>query len=206
MSKVSIFRKNDIIVVCVLLLLAAAGLFVFHLTHQDEGKKVRVTIDGELFGEYELLNEAVSGNEGNKGNKDRSESDTLFNGEKAGDSLAGEEKTDETAEDEQLDAIAGGEGYLNNGGGDKAVREDLESGSLEREGKNDDAKGHLEGAQRIEIPGKIGKCILFIENGKANMESADCPNQICVHHSAISLNGETIVCLPNRVVIEVVDG
>ena len=56
---------------------------------------------------------------------------------------------------------------------------------------------------RIEIPGKIGRCVLVIEDGKAYMEEADCPNQICVHHSAISHKGETIVCLPNRIVIEV---
>ena len=33
--------------------------------------------------------------------------------------------------------------------------------------------------------------------------SADCPDKICVHHSPISLDGETIVCLPHRMVITV---
>jgi hypothetical protein len=49
MEKTKLFRKNDIILVLVLLSLAAAGLFVFHLTHMGEGRKVRVTVDGELY-------------------------------------------------------------------------------------------------------------------------------------------------------------
>ncbi len=40
-------------------------------------------------------------------------------------------------------------------------------------------------------------------DGKVYMKDADCANQICVHHPAIQKSGETIVCLPNRVVIEV---
>ena len=44
-----------------------------------------------------------------------------------------------------------------------------------------------------------------IKNGKASMIKADCPDKICVNHAAISKKGETIVCLPHKVVIEVVD-
>ena len=44
----------------------------------------------------------------------------------------------------------------------------------------------------------------MIENGKVKMKEADCPDQICVHHRAISKNRETIVCLPNKVVVEIV--
>lgn len=35
------------------------------------------------------------------------------------------------------------------------------------------------------------------------MEEASCPDQICVHHKAISKNGESILCLPNEVYIEI---
>ena len=38
------------------------------------------------------------------------------------------------------------------------------------------------------------------------MISADCPDKLCVNQHAISSNGETIVCLPNKVVVEVEDG
>ena len=44
-----------------------------------------------------------------------------------------------------------------------------------------------------------------LNNGKASMIKADCPDKICVNHAAISKKGETIVCLPHKVVIEVVD-
>ncbi|MCR4991648.1 MAG: NusG domain II-containing protein [Lachnospiraceae bacterium] len=177
MKKVSIFRKNDIIIVLVLLSIAAAGLFVFHLTHMGEGRKVRVTVDGELFGEYAL---GTSG-----AGTDRSED---------GDSLP------------EFDAVAGGQGTL-----EMDVKSESQGNSkFDTAGKNSDntstdTSAGKENIQRIEIPGKVGKCILILSDGKANMESADCPNQICVHHSAISHTGETIVCLPNRVVIEVID-
>ena len=45
--------------------------------------------------------------------------------------------------------------------------------------------------------------LLIIKDGKAYIKSADCPDKICVHHKPISNVGETIVCLPNRVVIEI---
>ena len=42
-----------------------------------------------------------------------------------------------------------------------------------------------------------------IVNGKVRMTQADCPDQICVHTAEISRDGMTIVCLPNRVVLEI---
>ncbi len=45
-----------------------------------------------------------------------------------------------------------------------------------------------------------------IKDGKVDMTEADCPDQICVNHSRIYENGQTIVCLPNKVVIEIVSG
>ncbi|MBR4282202.1 MAG: NusG domain II-containing protein [Clostridia bacterium] len=47
---------------------------------------------------------------------------------------------------------------------------------------------------------------LIIEDGKAYVEMATCPDGICVDHSPIYRNGQSIVCLPNRVVITVVKG
>lgn len=45
---------------------------------------------------------------------------------------------------------------------------------------------------------------LVIRDGSAEMEWADCPDQICVDHSPIKNNGESIICLPNKVVISVI--
>ena len=45
--------------------------------------------------------------------------------------------------------------------------------------------------------------LVVIENGQVFVKSADCHNQICVRHRPISKKGETIVCLPNKVLIEI---
>ena len=55
--------------------------------------------------------------------------------------------------------------------------------------------------QEIEI--NHGTNILQIKNGKADMIEADCPDQLCVHQKKISMNHESIICLPNRVVVEI---
>ena len=44
---------------------------------------------------------------------------------------------------------------------------------------------------------------LVIKGGKAYMKTATCPDGICVEHRPIFRDGESIVCLPQRVVITV---
>lgn len=46
--------------------------------------------------------------------------------------------------------------------------------------------------------------VLEIKDGKADMVEADCPDKLCVHQKAISKDKETIVCLPNKVVVQVI--
>lgn len=46
--------------------------------------------------------------------------------------------------------------------------------------------------------------ICRIQEGKVRMIQADCPDQICVRTAEISVDGSTIVCLPNRVVLEII--
>ena len=43
--------------------------------------------------------------------------------------------------------------------------------------------------------------ILVIEDGRAYVSSATCPDGICASHKPIFRKGESIVCLPHRVVI-----
>ena len=38
------------------------------------------------------------------------------------------------------------------------------------------------------------------------MTEADCPDHLCMKQKKISKKGGTIVCLPNRVVLEIIDG
>jgi hypothetical protein len=44
---------------------------------------------------------------------------------------------------------------------------------------------------------------LIIKDGKAWVETASCPDGICAAHKPIYREGESIVCLPNKVVIAV---
>lgn len=46
--------------------------------------------------------------------------------------------------------------------------------------------------------------ILMIKQGEAKMTEADCPDKLCVHQKAVSVEKENIVCLPNRIVVTVV--
>ena len=51
-----------------------------------------------------------------------------------------------------------------------------------------------------------GENLLVISDGKAEIESASCPDGVCVRHYAISRDGESIICLPNRVVVTIRGG
>ena len=44
---------------------------------------------------------------------------------------------------------------------------------------------------------------LVIKDGKAYVETATCPDGICADHKPISREGESIVCLPHKVVITI---
>lgn len=46
--------------------------------------------------------------------------------------------------------------------------------------------------------------VVVIENGKVRVTEADCPDGICKNYRPISYVGETIICLPHKVVIEIV--
>ncbi len=51
-----------------------------------------------------------------------------------------------------------------------------------------------------------GKNLCVIKDGEAYMKEADCPDGLCVMEKPISKKGETIVCLPNRVILKVTEG
>lgn len=50
--------------------------------------------------------------------------------------------------------------------------------------------------------GGINKIV--VSEGSVFMSYADCPDELCVHTGKISKTGETIVCLPHRVVVEII--
>lgn len=63
--------------------------------------------------------------------------------------------------------------------------------------------------QSEDIPevSRDGSYNLFsVTEGVVAMESADCRDQICVRHKPISAAGESMICLPHRLVIEISGG
>jgi len=48
------------------------------------------------------------------------------------------------------------------------------------------------------------KNIIVIKDGQAYMAEADCPDKLCVNSKPISSRGQSIVCLPNRVVLKII--
>ena len=55
-------------------------------------------------------------------------------------------------------------------------------------------------------PATGGYNTLVIADGKARITEADCKDKICVKTYPISNPGETIVCLPHKLVVEVITG
>lgn len=59
--------------------------------------------------------------------------------------------------------------------------------------------------EKIELPDG-GYNVLEIKEGKADITEASCPDGICVNHRAVSKQSQSIVCLPNKVVVEIESG
>ena len=51
-----------------------------------------------------------------------------------------------------------------------------------------------------------GTNILVIEDGRAYLSDANCPDKLCVHQGKISRTGEVITCLPNKLTVTVYGG
>lgn len=56
------------------------------------------------------------------------------------------------------------------------------------------------------VPEGLGYNLLVVSGSDVSMEAADCRDQICVHHSPIRGRGESIICLPHKLVVEIAGG
>lgn len=56
----------------------------------------------------------------------------------------------------------------------------------------------------LKIAEGISYNLFSAADGIIAMEEADCKDQICVHHKPISSAGESIICLPHRLVVEII--
>lgn len=59
--------------------------------------------------------------------------------------------------------------------------------------------------EKIELPDGSYN-LLEIKDGKADITEASCPDGICVNHRAVNKQSQSIVCLPNKVVVEIENG
>ena len=57
--------------------------------------------------------------------------------------------------------------------------------------------------QTVEIQTEYGTNILEIKDGAAAMIEASCPDGYCMDQGSKNKNRQTIVCLPNKVVVEI---
>lgn len=57
--------------------------------------------------------------------------------------------------------------------------------------------------KELVIEGENGINRLIVKDGKADVTEASCPDKICVRQNPISRTGETIVCMPNRVIVTI---
>lgn len=55
------------------------------------------------------------------------------------------------------------------------------------------------------VEGPAGTNTVQVEPGRIRVSAADCPDQVCVHQGWISTGVVPIVCLPNRLVIQIED-
>lgn len=56
------------------------------------------------------------------------------------------------------------------------------------------------------IPDEGDFNLFSVADGVVRMEAADCRDQICVRHRAVSAVGESIICLPHKLVVEITTG
>lgn len=45
--------------------------------------------------------------------------------------------------------------------------------------------------------------LMVIQDGKVSVMEADCPDGLCTRQREISRNGESIICLPHKIVIQI---
>lgn len=57
----------------------------------------------------------------------------------------------------------------------------------------------------IDINTEYGNNEVHIENGEVQMQESDCKDKICMKMGKIKLTGDSIICLPNRLMVKIVE-
>ena len=63
-----------------------------------------------------------------------------------------------------------------------------------------------QGYRTLTVQGTLGSSTVAVEDGKVWMTESACRDKLCVGMGRIDSTGQSIVCLPNRVVIRITNG
>ncbi len=53
----------------------------------------------------------------------------------------------------------------------------------------------------VSVEARHGRVLISVENGRASIVESDCPKGICIHTGKIERSGQTIACVPNKLII-----
>ncbi len=71
-------------------------------------------------------------------------------------------------------------------------------------GQNTKAVYSIEENRSVEVDGPLGETTVIIAGGEVWIQSSPCREKICMKMGHISRGGEQLICIPNRVVVELV--
>lgn len=64
----------------------------------------------------------------------------------------------------------------------------------------------VDSRQTLEVEGPLGTTLVEIQGGSVRVVDSPCPEKICIRTGSISRPGQTIACLPNRVIVVIRGG
>ncbi len=64
-------------------------------------------------------------------------------------------------------------------------------------------EGELSKDSEYSINGSLGQMKLLVKDGKISVVKSNCPRKLCIKRGSISKQGDSIICVPNRVIITI---
>ena len=56
---------------------------------------------------------------------------------------------------------------------------------------------------RVTVKGYLGNYVIEIRSGRVHAVESNCPLQACIKRGWISMSGDSIVCIPNRIIVRI---
>jgi hypothetical protein len=64
-------------------------------------------------------------------------------------------------------------------------------------------QGLLSEEKSVEVPGRIGPTRIVVSDLSVRIVRSPCPHRLCMHAGSIRIAGECLICLPNRIVVQI---